>query len=50
VDLQITASFGVAAFPTDGQSPDELVRAADAAMYEAKQTGRNRVVRWSPAA
>jgi diguanylate cyclase (GGDEF)-like protein len=39
----ITASFGVAAFPADGQSIPELVRAADRALYLAKESGRNRV-------
>jgi diguanylate cyclase (GGDEF)-like protein/PAS domain S-box-containing protein len=40
----ITASFGVACFPAHGSSGDELVRAADAALYQAKTRGRNRVV------
>ena len=41
--VQVTASFGVAGFPDDGQTADELTRAADAALYEAKRSGRNRV-------
>jgi diguanylate cyclase (GGDEF)-like protein len=42
-ELFVTASFGVAAFPGNG-TEDELVAAADAALYEAKGSGRNRVV------
>jgi len=42
--LQTTVSAGLASFPGDGVSLDELVRKADAAMYQAKSAGRNRVV------
>jgi diguanylate cyclase (GGDEF)-like protein len=40
----ITASFGVAQFSADLPTPRALVEAADAAMYESKRTGRNRVM------
>jgi two-component system cell cycle response regulator len=40
---QITASFGVAQFSEDMATGDELIQAADAALYRAKQNGRNRV-------
>lgn len=40
----ITCSFGVASFPEHGQTLGELVAVADAALYEAKKLGRDRVV------
>ena len=42
--IQVTASFGVVAYPECGETMDELIRAADVAMYEAKLAGRDRVV------
>jgi diguanylate cyclase (GGDEF)-like protein/PAS domain S-box-containing protein len=42
--IQLTASFGVAAFPENGKTMDSLIGAVDAAMYQAKESGRNRVV------
>jgi diguanylate cyclase (GGDEF)-like protein len=39
----ITVSIGLAAFPIDGRNPDEIVWAADEALYESKRAGRNRV-------
>jgi diguanylate cyclase (GGDEF)-like protein len=43
VDVDITASLGVAAYPEHGLSPERLERLADAALYVAKRSGRNRV-------
>lgn len=43
VALRITASIGVAAYPFDGGGAPELLEAADAAMYYAKRSGRDRV-------
>ena len=40
----VTASMGVSAFPRDGSTPAELLRAADQALYGAKQTGRDRII------
>jgi diguanylate cyclase (GGDEF)-like protein len=41
----ISASFGVASLPHTSQSVTDLLSAADAALYRAKQGGRNQVVR-----
>jgi diguanylate cyclase (GGDEF)-like protein/PAS domain S-box-containing protein len=38
----ISASVGIALYPSDADQPDDLLRAADQAMYAAKQGGRNR--------
>jgi len=40
----VTLSMGVSAFPASGDSPQDLLRAADEALYKAKQAGRDRVV------
>lgn len=42
----LSASVGIASFPTDATGPEELVRAADMAMYRAKCAGRNRLQRF----
>ena len=44
VDRAVTASLGVAAFPSDAQEGEMLVRMADRALYAAKGRGRNCVV------
>jgi two-component system, cell cycle response regulator len=41
--LTITVSVGVAAFPLDGLTAEDVIRAADQAMYRAKRAGRDRV-------
>jgi diguanylate cyclase (GGDEF)-like protein/PAS domain S-box-containing protein len=41
---RVTLSIGVAAYPVHGTSAEELVRAADRALYRAKEDGRDRVV------
>jgi diguanylate cyclase len=40
---RVTASIGVAVFPDHGQEMDDVVAAADRAMYEAKRRGRDRI-------
>ena len=41
--LQVTLSAGLALWPQHGHALDELLQAADAALYQAKHAGRNRV-------
>ena len=40
----ISISLGAALYPQHGQTPDEVITAADTAMYQAKKLGRDRVV------
>lgn len=37
-DIPISCSIGVASYPLDSEDPEGLIRAADAAMYDAKRT------------
>ncbi len=39
----VTLSLGVASWPADGKTADEIVSAADGAMYRSKHSGGNRV-------
>ncbi len=43
----VSASVGIASYPTHGNDPEALLKLADAAMYAAKNTGKNQF-RWSP--
>ncbi|MGH2683141.1 MAG: diguanylate cyclase [Actinomycetota bacterium] len=42
-EVRLTVSIGVAVYPEDGTGPEELMQAADVAMYKAKRRGRDRV-------
>jgi diguanylate cyclase (GGDEF)-like protein len=44
VEIRVTVSVGVALFPEHGTTAEELIAAADAALYQAKDAGRNRVL------
>ncbi len=48
LQLHVTATMGISFFPEDGTDSDSLMRAADAAMYQAKYDGRNRFQFFSP--
>jgi len=43
-DGKLSLSIGVAEYPDGGETPEELIATADAAMYRAKSAGRNQVV------
>jgi diguanylate cyclase (GGDEF)-like protein/PAS domain S-box-containing protein len=47
--VSLSASIGVSLFPHDGEDPSALIRAADAAMYQAKVAGKNAVRHFTPA-
>jgi diguanylate cyclase (GGDEF)-like protein len=44
-ELRVTASLGVASLPQSATDPRELLARADAALYQAKRSGKNKVVR-----
>jgi len=46
--LQKTISIGIAVFPTDSDTFWQTVKYSDVALYRAKESGRNRVVRFTP--
>ena len=46
IKLSAAISIGAAFYPRDGNDSDMVIKAADAAMYKAKQDGRNRVRVW----
>jgi diguanylate cyclase (GGDEF)-like protein/putative nucleotidyltransferase with HDIG domain len=46
--VAITISFGVAGYPQHGETAASLLRAADEALYAAKESGRNRTMLHSP--
>lgn len=41
-DVSVTSSIGIAIYPTDGRDASRLLKAADGAMYGAKEHGKNR--------
>ncbi|HLP98615.1 MAG TPA: sensor domain-containing diguanylate cyclase [Sideroxyarcus sp.] len=40
-DLRLSGSIGIALYPFDGDASEQLLRNADAAMYQAKESGKN---------
>ena len=47
-ELVITTSIGIAVYPNDSDSAEALIKNADAAMYHAKGSGRNRYEFYTP--
>lgn len=48
-EIRLTASIGIAMYPSDASETEDLLRCADAAMHEAKNLGRNSYHFFSPA-
>ena len=46
--LHLSPSIGIAVYPDDGEDPDTLIKNADAAMYLAKEKGRNNYQFYTP--
>lgn len=42
-DFHISGSIGIAVFPYDGATPEDLIKNADVAMYKAKREGKNNI-------
>ena len=47
--LLVSVSIGIAVYPTGGETPDQLLRNADIALYRAKESGRNAFQLFEPA-
>lgn len=47
-EVSISASVGISVCPDDGQTSEDLIRNADAAMYHSKRNGRNRFEFFTP--
>lgn len=47
-DLKVTISIGISVYPGHGQDAAGLIEKADQALYQAKDTGRNRVCLYEP--
>jgi len=47
MDVDVSFSIGIAVFPEDGASPEQLLARADEALYQAKRAGPGKVIRYS---
>ncbi|MCP4902747.1 MAG: diguanylate cyclase, partial [bacterium] len=47
-DYFVTPSIGISLFPRDGNNVDTMLKHADAAMYRAKECGRNTICHYTP--
>jgi len=45
-EIHVTVSIGIASFPIDADTGQDLISAADQALYAAKKAGRNQVFRY----
>lgn len=45
-EVEVSFSIGVAVFPVDGSTPEELLASADQALYQAKRTGPGQIKRY----
>jgi diguanylate cyclase (GGDEF)-like protein/PAS domain S-box-containing protein len=48
INFFVTASIGIACYPTDSEEVEDLIKYADTAMYEAKKRGRNNYQFYTP--
>ncbi len=48
INFFVSASIGIACYPTDSDNVDDLIKYADTAMYDAKKQGRNNFQFYSP--
>ena len=48
INAQVSASLGMSVYPSDGEDAEQLLKAADLAMYEAKKLGKNCFYRFTP--
>lgn len=46
-ETEITVSVGIAVYPDDGKTVQDLIKAADAGLYEVKKRGRNAICHYS---
>ncbi|MDI3325506.1 diguanylate cyclase [Pontibacterium granulatum] len=48
IELRVSASIGISLYPTSGDNIDDLIHAADQAMYRAKNRGKNQITSADP--
>jgi diguanylate cyclase (GGDEF)-like protein len=46
-NLSVTISMGIACYPENGQTRETILRAADQAMYAAKEAGRDHILSYN---
>ena len=43
IEMHVSASIGISCYPDDGQDAEQLLKKADQAMYQAKESGKNKI-------